>query len=104
MNFNFLNQCRNHTDSQEGGPAPGGVAGSSAAQGNDQEGESAVVAAGLAVPAFADVDGCCILDVLRELLFSHMGWKRMLSLSSRALSVASATPQQGWRQILVFSW
>lgn len=29
----FLNLCRNHTDSQEGGPAPGGVAGSSAAHG-----------------------------------------------------------------------
>ena len=50
-----------------------------------------VVAAGLAVPAFVDVDGCCILEVLRELHFSHMGWKRMERLSSRAGSAALYT-------------
>ena len=33
--------------------------------GNDQKGDSVLVAAGLAVPTFVDVDGCCILEVLR---------------------------------------
>ena len=44
--------------------------------GNDQEGDSVVVAAGLAVPAFVDVDGCYILEVLRELLFFPHGLEK----------------------------